>query len=162
MKFINQINPVLLNKFRMHIICILNFLQEPKTSYKYTDLSSDTKSEIFVIEDLPPEFFLFLSEKTFCGYKKVNGKSVVLNDRLHPDLNSLLFYFHTQWQYFTGDHCHPIPVKKEFNKETYIPTLAYYAVKVRKLLWVKENLELRKDYLQSLVALIDSILVVEK
>lgn len=161
MKLNNQINPVLLNKFRMHIICILNFLQLPKTSYKYVDLLAETKTDILLVEDLPDEFSLFLSDKAFCGYKLVNGKRVVLLNQLHPSLNVLFYHFNKQWQYYTGDFCNPIPVKKEFDKSVYNPTLAYYAVKNKKLLWVKENLELRKDYLQSLIAFIDSVLVIE-
>lgn len=150
-------NVGLLNKFRGHIICILNFLQNPKTSYKYVDLSRDLKVDLVNLGDLPDIFYLLLGDKDFCHTFVKHGKRVRDYNQLNGSLTSLIFGFDKQWQYFTGDHCHPIPLKKDFNRDTYNAALGYYSLKKKNLYWVGENLELRKDYLRELIKYIDSI-----
>ena len=71
--------------------------------------------------------------------------------KLLPEVDLFLKECNKTWEHFTGDNLHPVPNNIAFNKETYNPTLAYYAMKNKKVLWVKKCGEARTLYIKHIL-----------
>lgn len=123
---------------------VLKFTENPKQQpYKYKDLMTKEEVEVKTLEDLPCEFMLFMQDTDLVSKQK---------NSLRDGLDSFLRDCNNKWEYFTGDHLHPVPNATSFNKETYNPTLGYYAMKNKKVLWVKKCGEVRVNYLKHVLS----------
>lgn len=125
------------------LTAILNFVKDQKQPYKYKDLTTKTEVELKTLEELPCEFMLFMQDADLVSKQK---------NSLRPELDAFLTECNKSWQHFTGDHLHPVPNSEGFNKETYNPTLAYYAMKNAKVLWTKKSGAVRVEYIKHLMS----------
>lgn len=122
---------------------VLKFVENQKQPYKYKDLVSKVEVEVKELSDLPCEFSLLMQDPELVSKQK---------NSLRDELNVFFREFNKTWEYFTGDHLHPVPNSVTFNKETYNPTLGYYAMKNNKVLWLKKCGEVRVNYLKHLLS----------
>lgn len=125
------------------LTAMLNFVANQKTPYKYKDLSTKTEVEIKTLDELPCEFMLMMQDADLVNRQK---------NSLRSELVDFLRDCDKKWEYFSGDHLHPVPNKTDFDKSTYNPTLAYYALKRNKVLWTKKSGEVRILYLKHLMS----------
>lgn len=120
---------------------ILKFVDSKTKEYEMVDLQTKEKVKFLKVEDLPDEFTLLVGDKT------LSNKGV----SLLPEVDLFLKECNKTWEHFTGDNLHPVPNNIAFNKETYNPTLAYYAMKNKKVLWVKKCGEARTLYIKHIL-----------
>lgn len=122
---------------------ILNFVSDQKKPYKYKDLVSKEDVEIKSLDELQCEFMLMMQDPDLVSKNK---------NSLRDELNVFIKECNKKWEYFSGDHLHPVPNSMSFNKDTFNPTLAYYAMKKNKALWTKKCGEVRVHYLKHLLS----------
>ena len=118
---------------------VLKFVENQKQPYKYKDLVSKVEVELKTLDEVPCEFSLMMQDPDLVSKQK---------NSLRDELNVFFRKCNNSWESFTGDHLHPVPNSSSFNKETYNPTLGYYAMKNKKVLWLKKCGEVRVNYLK--------------
>lgn len=136
-------NERLKKALKQRLSSILNFVSDQKNPYKYKDLVSKEEVEIKTLDELQCEFMLMMQDPDLVSKNK---------NSLRDELNDFIKECNKNWEYFSGDHLHPVPNSMSFNKETFNPTLAYYAMKKNKTLWMKKCGEVRVHYLKHLLS----------
>lgn len=122
---------------------VLKFVEKQDTPYKYKDLVTKAEVELKTLAELPCEYMLMMQDTDLVNKQK-NG--------LRSELDVFFRECDKAWEFFTGDHLHPVPNSVSFNKETYNPTLGYYAMKNNKVLWLKKCGEVRVNYLKHVLS----------
>lgn len=133
---------------KKRITAMLKFVEDQKTPYKYKDLSTKEEVELKTLEDFPCEFMLMMQDPDLVSKQK---------NSLRPELNAFLTQCNKSWEFFTGDHLHPVPNTMTFNKEKYNPTLGYYGMKNNKALWTKKCGEVRVNYLKHVLSNLENV-----
>lgn len=119
-----------------------NFAQgKGSKEYKHVDLLNGVETKYVKLEDFPCEFTLLLGDKTLVNKAK---------NSYHPEVWEFMKNANKTWEYFTGDHLHPVP-NVFGHGENYNPTLAYYAMKKHNVLWLKKSGDVRRNYLEHLL-----------
>lgn len=133
----------LIGSLKIRLEKIKNFYYGKDKVYKYTDLlNGGSEVEINKLEDLPCEFFLLLGDKNLVSKSK---------NSLLPEVQEFIFEANKCFEFFTGDHLHPVPNKKGHDCDEYNPTLGYYALKRSGSLWLKKSGDVRIAYIQHLI-----------
>lgn len=154
-------NEHVLIALKKHIQNILDFATGKTKEYVYHNLLNDEKITFKDLKGFPCEMFLLLSNKALCR-KYVQGTKIVTDkSQLNHELLVFIFNSNTEWEHFTGDHCHPVPSKLNIDYSLYNSGLVHQQAKAAGSLWLKDYGSARINYLQYLLLTIEASLAEE-